>query len=168
VPADRQHSGVMMDASILDNLLQIRVATLGRGPFFLTRRALAKRAVDRVQQLGIKVGTVDDRLRSLSGGNQQKVLIGKWLEAEASVYLLDDPTAAVDVHARADIHAVIRALAAAGNVVVLASSDIDELAGLSDRVAVMYQGGLRAMLPGDDLSTHDLLEAINTGVAPAL
>ena len=167
VPADRQRTGVMMDASIVDNLLQVRVATLGRGGPFLTRRSLTRRAEHRIHQLGIKVGHAGDRLRALSGGNQQKVLLGKWLEADASVFLLDDPTAAVDVHARADIHAIIRGLADAGAVVVITSSDSDELIQLCDRVGVMYQGRLRDVLDVDGLTTPGLLEAVNTGVIPA-
>ncbi|MGP3534203.1 sugar ABC transporter ATP-binding protein [Microbacterium sp. RD1] len=163
VPPDRQSSGVMMDASVVDNLLQVRVATLGRGGFLLTRRSLTRRAARRIEQLGIKVDQPSDRLGSLSGGNQQKVLLGKWLEADASVFLLDDPTAAVDVHARADIHAVIRALADSGAVVVVASSDTDELIQLCDRVGVLYQGRLRGVVAADDLTTPGLLEAVNTG-----
>lgn len=166
VPADRLASGVMPRASILDNLAQVRIAALGHGPFFLTRKNLAKRAIARVGQLGIKVGGLDDPLTSLSGGNQQKVLIGKWLEADATVYLFDDPTASVDVHARADIHAIIRALAAAGNVVVLASTDMPELIELSDRIAVMHQGSLAAVLDNDDLTAQDLLEAVNMSAVP--
>ena len=109
-----------------------------------------------------------DPLSSLSGGNQQKVLIGKWLEAESSVYLLDDPTAAVDVHARVDIHEIIKTLAAAGHVVVLTSSDMTELLELCGRIAVLHQGRLRTILSNDGLSARDLLEAINTGEPPAL
>jgi ABC-type sugar transport system ATPase subunit len=168
VPADRQRSGVMMEAPIVDNLVQVRIATLGRGGFLLTRRALTARAMRRIQQLGIKVDRPTDRLNALSGGNQQKVLLGKWLEADASVFLLDDPTAAVDVHARADIHAVVRGLADAGAVVVITSSDSDELIQLCDRIGVMYQGTLRAILDNDGLTTPGLLEAVNTGASPAM
>lgn len=167
VPADRQRFGVMMDASIVDNLVQVRVATLGRGGLLLTRRALTRRAEHRIRQLGIKLERPSDRLRALSGGNQQKVLLGKWLEADASVFLLDDPTAAVDVHARADIHAVLRDLADAGAVIVITSSDSDELIRLCDRIGVMYQGRLHAILDNEGLTTPGLLEAVNTGTTPA-
>ncbi|GAA5154801.1 sugar ABC transporter ATP-binding protein [Microbacterium pseudoresistens] len=166
VPPDRQRSGVMLDSSIVDNIVQVRVATLGRGGLLLTRRALARRAEQRIRQLGIKVDQAGDRLRVLSGGNQQKVMLGKWLEADATVFLLDDPTAAVDVHARADIHAVLRGLAASGAVVVIASSDTDELIEVCDRIGVMYQGRLCAMVENAGLTTPALLEAVNTGVMP--
>jgi ABC-type sugar transport system ATPase subunit len=168
VPADRQRSGVMMDASIVDNLVQVRIATLGRGGLLLTRNALTTRAALRIQQLGIKIDRPSDRLRVLSGGNQQKVLIGKWLEADAAVFLLDDPTAAVDVHARADIHAIMRGLAAAGAVVVITSSDSDELIQICDRVGVMYQGRLQVILDKEGLTTAGLLEAVNTGASPVV
>jgi ABC-type sugar transport system ATPase subunit len=162
LPADRQQSGLMLNASILDNLLQVRIATLGNSPFFLTRSGMTKRALERVKELGIKINKVDDVLGSLSGGNQQKVLIGKWLEAQSTVFLFDDPTAAVDVHARADIHAVIRGLSQAGNVIIFTSSDIDELATLSDQVAVMHQGNLRLLPKEVSVTPKELLSAINS------
>jgi ABC-type sugar transport system ATPase subunit len=166
VPADRLQSGLMPEASIMDNLLQIRVATLGRAPLLLRRRPLMRRAQARVDQLGIKIGSLQDKLSSLSGGNQQKVLVGKWLEADAHTYLLDDPTAAVDVHARAEMHALIRDVAAAGHIVIVSSSDPLELLQLCSRIAVMHSGQLRAVLNTEGLSSHDLLETINTGRSP--
>lgn len=163
LPADRQASGVMPDATILDNLLQVRAGALGREGWFLRRRVLARRAADRIAQLGIKSGSLDAPLSSLSGGNQQKVMIGKWLEADARVYLLDDPTAAVDVHARLEIHAIMRHLATSGHCVLMTSSDPTELLELCDRIAVMHSGRLTAVRDTSDLSSHELLEAINTG-----
>jgi ABC-type sugar transport system ATPase subunit len=102
-----------------------------------------------------------------SGGNQQKVAFAKWLDAQPSVILLDDPTRGVDVGAKAEMHALIRSAAAAGAPVLICSTDIDELASLCDRVVVLYQGQVSAKLAGDALSTHAVLEAMNTDAAAA-
>jgi ABC-type sugar transport system ATPase subunit len=166
VPADRHQSGVMTEASIMENLMQVRVSALGREGWFLWWSALAAKTDARVAQLGIKIGSIYDRLSTLSGGNQQKVLIGKWLEADARVYLLDDPTAGIDVHAREEIHAILHRLADAGNIVIVNSSDPEELLRLCDRVAILYAGRVTAVVDTVNLTAHDLLEAVNTGIAP--
>ena len=100
---------------------------------------------------------------SLSGGNQQKVVFAKWLDAQPSVFLLDDPTRGVDVGAKDEMHALIRSTAAAGAPVLMCSTDIDELAALCDRVVVFHQGRVSAELAGEALRTHAVLEAMNTG-----
>ena len=107
--------------------------------------------------------SVDQEAGSLSGGNQQKVVFAKWLDAQPSVFLLDDPTRGVDVGAKDEMHALIRSTAAAGAPVLMCSTDIDELAALCDRVVVFHQGRVSAELAGEALQTHVVLEAMNTG-----
>jgi ABC-type sugar transport system ATPase subunit len=116
-----------------------------------------------VRALRIRSSSVDQDAGSLSGGNQQKVVFAKWLDAQPSVFLLDDPTRGVDVGAKAEMHALIRSTAAAGAPVLICSTDIDELADLCDRVVVLHQGRMSAELSGDRLKTHTVLEAMNTG-----
>ena len=128
------------------------------------RRAAARaRARRRCAWLKIRSSSVDQPAGSLSGGNQQKVVFAKWLDAQPSVVLLDDPTRGVDVGAKAEMHALIRSTAAAGAPVLICSTDIDELASLCDRVVVLHQGAVSAELAGDALQTHAVLEAMNTG-----
>ncbi len=103
----------------------------------------------------------------MSGGNQQKLVFAKWLDAQPSVVLLDDPTRGVDVGAKAEMHALIRSTAEAGAPVLICSTDIDELATLCDRVVVLHQGEASAELSGDALQTHAVLEAMNTGAVAA-
>ena len=110
----------------------------------------------------IQSRSVDQEAGSLSGGNQQKVVFAKWLDAQPSVFLLDDPTRGVDVGAKDEMHALIRSTAAAGAPVLICSTDIDELAGLCDRVVVFHQGRVSAELAGERLRTHLVLEAMNT------
>jgi ABC-type sugar transport system ATPase subunit len=123
--------------------------------------ALRARARAFVKALRIASRSVDQPAGSLSGGNQQKVVFAKWLDAQPSVVLLDDPTRGVDVGAKAEMHALIRSTAAAGAPVLICSTDIDELSSLCDRVLVLRQGRVRAELAGESLRTHEILEAMN-------
>jgi ABC-type sugar transport system ATPase subunit len=99
----------------------------------------------------------------LSGGNQQKVVLGRWLVRGAKVYILAEPTRGVDVGARAEMHALIRAAAAGGAAVLLTSTDVDELAGVCDRVVVFRRGRVHADLAGVALRPHAILEAMSAG-----
>ena len=94
-------------------------------------------------------------------------MFAKWLDAQPSVILLDDPTRGVDVGAKAEMHALIRSTAAAGAPVLICSTDIDELASLCDRVVVLRHGRVSATLSGDGLTTHAVLEAMNTDAVEA-
>jgi len=116
-----------------------------------------------VERLRVRTASLDARTGSLSGGNQQKVVFAKWLNAEPTVMLLDDPTRGVDVGANAEMHALVRSAAEAGAIVLLASTDLDELEHICDRVLVFYRGRIAAELSGDEARVHTLLEAMNTG-----
>jgi ABC-type sugar transport system ATPase subunit len=122
--------------------------------------AAAERLVHRLR---IRADSVHDLVERLSGGNQQKVVFAKWLAAEPDVVLLDDPTRGVDVGAKADMHEIIRELAAAGRMVLISSTDPDDLVELCDRVAVFHRGRLCAELSGDGLTQAALLHAEATG-----
>jgi ABC-type sugar transport system ATPase subunit len=113
----------------------------------------------------VRAGSADSPAAALSGGNQQKIVFARWLELEPDVLLLDDPTRGVDIGAKREMHAMIRAMADAGAVVILCSTDSQELAELCDRVAVFYQGAMTGELSGAGLTQHALLEAVNTGRA---
>jgi ABC-type sugar transport system ATPase subunit len=108
-------------------------------------------------------GPADAPAGSLSGGNQQKVVFAKWLEIEPQMFLLDDPTRGVDVGAKAEMHRLIRAIAAQGAVVLLCPTEADELASLCDRILVFYRGQIRGELTAPGFAQHAVLEAINTG-----
>jgi ABC-type sugar transport system ATPase subunit len=120
-----------------------------------------------VARLGIKTPSVDQEVGLLSGGNQQKVVFAKWLEAAPSVLLLDDPTRGIDVGAKAEIYSLLRGLSDRGAVQIVASSDPRELAAVCDEVVVFYDGRVCARLTGRHLDAHTILEVMNTGVAPA-
>jgi ABC-type sugar transport system ATPase subunit len=163
VPGDRRRIGLMLDKPVWDNMAQIRAIALRRDGSLLNARSLRARAREYVARLGINTPSVDQEVGYLSGGNQQKVVFAKWIEAEPTVLLLDDPTRGIDVGAKAEIYNLMRELAERGVVQVLASTDPMELATVCDRVFVFYSGRLCATLEPPELSAHTILEIMNTG-----
>jgi ABC-type sugar transport system ATPase subunit len=142
---------------------QVRSVGLAADGPFVRSGVLRRRARAQVAGPRIRSRSVDQVAGSLSGGNQQKVVFAKWLDAAPSVLLLDDPTRGVDVGAKAEMHALIRSTAEAGAPVLICSTDIDELTALCDRVVVLHQGRVSAVLAGSALRTHAVLEAMNQG-----
>ena len=141
VPEDRHREGLMLDLSVADNLI---MATLKRyrSGLLLARGRVQQAAARLVQSLGVRTASTDAPVRSLSGGNQQKVLLGKWLDLGPRVLLLDEPTVGVDVAAKADIYALLRAERERGTGILVVSSDLEEVMTLADRIAVMALGRL--------------------------
>ena len=163
VPGDRHAVGLMLDKPIWDNIAQVRAIALRRDGSLLRKDRLRERARAYVAQLGISSASVNQEAGYLSGGNQQKVVFAKWLEAEPSVLLLDDPTRGIDVGAKAEIYNLMRELAGRGIVQVLASTDPWELATICDQVFVFYQKRICATLMPPRLTAHMILEVMNTG-----
>ncbi|MFD9902014.1 sugar ABC transporter ATP-binding protein [Mesorhizobium sp. NPDC059025] len=160
-PEDRRSAGLVMDHSILDNTLlpRLKLNRLVQALPFLSWRS-ARRDVGRLlAQRGVKYGTINDRMSTLSGGNQQKALIGRWVRPTCRLYLLDEPTRGVDVRSKAEIHALCHSLAGQGAAVVFATSDIEELVTLAGRVLVMAGGTITLDSPNRDLSRRAIVEA---------
>ena len=164
IPADRGRIGLFADQSVRENIAVVRTLALAVDRLLLRNSTITTQAAARVNQLDIRPGRIDLPVRALSGGNQQKVVFAKWLEARPSVYLLDDPTRGVDVGTRAQMHQVIRELADEGAIVLIVSSDLDELCDVADRAVVFFHGRAAGHISGTELTAHHLLEAINTGV----
>jgi ABC-type sugar transport system ATPase subunit len=167
VTGDRRRYGLMLDKPVWENIVSVSEIALSQSGRLISRRAGREVAEDHVRKLHIRTASVDTPVDQLSGGNQQKVVFAKWLAAKPSVIVLDDPTRGVDVGAKAEMHELIRGAAEANAVVLFSSTDLDELAGVCDRVLVFYQRRICAELTGDSLSVQNLLESMNTGVAPA-
>jgi ribose transport system ATP-binding protein len=165
VPEDRRRHGISLDLSVREN------ATLPALPDF-TRRGLIRAAREKnavaglVARLGIKTSGPEALLRTLSGGNQQKVVLSKWLIHQSELIILDEPTVGVDVGAKVDIYREISRLADEGAGVLMISSDLLELTGLADRVLVFHRGRLVADLHTAGLDQDMLLALITTGAAP--
>lgn len=159
VPEDRKGAGLVLTRSVLDNGSLPHLGSYTRGGWILgrKRRASVQKATDSVS---LRSRGLDQLTGTLSGGNQQKVVLARWLTHRADVLLLDEPTRGVDVGARGEIYSVIRHLAASGLAVVLVSSDMPELIGLSHRVLVVRAGGIAGELSREQLDRDDAQEQI--------
>ncbi|MEU6998440.1 sugar ABC transporter ATP-binding protein [Nonomuraea sp. NPDC046570] len=163
VPSDRKRLGLMLDKPLWENIAQVRAVALGRTGTLLRTGDLRARTSAAMRRLGIRAAGPDQTAGQLSGGNQQKVVFAKWLEAGPEVVLLDDPTRGVDVGAKAEMHAIVRELAAEGRVVLLTSTDLGELVQLCDRVVVFRKGRVAAELSGAELTEQEILRVAATG-----
>lgn len=159
VPEDRKDAGLVLLRSVLDNASLPRLKKYLFGGFI--RSGSRARAVGKaMEKVSLKFRGLDQLTESLSGGNQQKIVIGRWLGAETKVLLLDEPTRGVDVGARGEIYSIIRDLAASGLTVLLVSSDTPELMGLSHRVLVVRGGEITGELTREELDREDAQERI--------
>ena len=156
VPEDRKKSGLILDDSIKDN---ISIASLGRfaRALLLDGAAEQSNAEEQRRALRIKTPGVETSVGELSGGNQQKVVLGKWLCMEPRVIIFDEPTRGIDVGSKAEIYALMRALADRGVAILMISSDMEEVIGVSDRVAVMHEGAITGVLGRESLSERNIL-----------
>jgi ABC-type sugar transport system ATPase subunit len=165
-PADRKQFGLMLRQSVVENVISVRTLTLGRDGFVLRAERLRQAALERCRQLGVVADSMHQPVGALSGGNQQKVVFAKWIEAAPSLLILDDPTRGIDVGAKREMHRIMRQLARAGRVVLFYSSDPGEIVAVADRVIVFVNGALTKELDGATLTEHELVTAINTGIKP--
>jgi ABC-type sugar transport system ATPase subunit len=141
IPEDRGGTGLSVDHSVAQNLTLPSLRSFARCGVLQTRR-LHARASELVDRFGIKTPSIHAAVASLSGGNQQKVLIARWLAADASILVVEEPTHGVDIGAKAQIHELLRAFADAGGSVLVASTDLEEVVALCDRVAIMRHGAI--------------------------
>lgn len=148
VPEDRKRDGLVQIMSIRENLTLSSLPQLARW-FDLSPKVEMSKAVEFIKRLTIKVASPENPVSSLSGGNQQKVVIGKALMTEPKVLLMDEPSRGIDIGAKAEIYRMIRKLAAEGLAIVFVTSDIEELLSLSDRIIVMADGRMTGEFPAD-------------------
>ena len=165
VPEDRKTEGLMLPMSIADNLAIASLDAISTGPFVdaAKERAAIQQAIARLQ---IKLGAPTDAVSTLSGGNQQKVVLAKWLMTDPRLILLNDPTRGIDVGTKQELYRLMRELADQGAAILFYSTDYDELIGCCDRVAIMYDGRIVRELEGDDLTeTNIVASSLNIDAA---
>lgn len=162
VPRNRKENGIIKDMNILENG---SIVTLPR----LTHRGLIDRKAQREgfdrqrQELHIKMGRPEDPITSLSGGNQQKVVLAKWLSANPSLLILDNPTQGVDVGAKEEIYDIILRLADQGVAVVVLSNEAQEIIRVCDRALVLYHGDIQAEVKGETMNEHEMMRLATGG-----
>jgi ribose transport system ATP-binding protein len=156
VPEDRKRCGLLLEESICENIVLPDLANFSAGG--LVQRA---RALDNAEQqklrLAIRAPDVHVDAGTLSGGNQQKVVLAKWLTMNPRVLICDEPTRGVDVGAKSEIYRMLRDLADAGVAVLMISSDMEEVIGVSDRIAVMHEGAISGFLERSEFSEQKIL-----------
>ncbi|MBK0418682.1 sugar ABC transporter ATP-binding protein [Leucobacter sp. CSA1] len=158
VPEDRKRDGIVPSASIKDNISLPVLGRLSAGGW-ISRGKEQRLAKEQVAALGVSPPVIDRPVDTLSGGNQQKVVIAKWLAARPRVLILDEPTRGVDVGAKADIHEIIGELAAAGTAILLISSELPEVLAVSDRIVVLHEGRVSAELGRAEADETSIMHA---------
>lgn len=166
-PESRKEHGVILEMAIRINMTMARLAPLTRLMGFIRGRNERETARTLAKSLNLKAGSVQDPVSSLSGGNQQKVVLAKWFHANVDLLIFDEPTRGVDVGAKSEIYALIKRFAAEGRAVLVVSSEHHELFGLCDRVLVMREGALTGELHPDTYSEENLLKLAMSGVGEA-
>jgi ribose transport system ATP-binding protein len=159
VPDDRKAKGLVPGASLLVNI----ALAAGRNRWFIRAADEKQAAGQLLGELRIKATGLDQPVLYLSGGNQQKAVLAKWLFAGASVYLLDEPTRGIDVRSKAEIYDLVRALARGGAAVLLASSELEELLRLADRIVVMHRGRIAGELPRAQATEERIMQLATGG-----
>ncbi|MDF1826067.1 MAG: sugar ABC transporter ATP-binding protein [Verrucomicrobiales bacterium] len=156
VPEDRKQQGLIIDMAVADNL---SLASLGRDQRrgFLNFGAEKEISDEMVNRMRIKTPSDRQIVRFLSGGNQQKVVIGKWLAMKPKVLLLDEPTRGIDIGAKQEIYALMEELAAQGVAILFVSSEMEEVLGMADRVLVMHEGQLSGELSREEMSEESIM-----------
>jgi ribose transport system ATP-binding protein len=156
IPEDRKTEGLMLPMSVGDNLSFAGLSRLSRGG--VINRAAERRAIDEmIGLLAIRTASTEIPVASLSGGNQQKVVIAKWLTLNPRILLLNDPTRGIDVGTKQELYQLLRKLADSGAAIIFYSTDYDELVGCCNRVLVLYDGAVRSELVGADITERALI-----------
>jgi rhamnose transport system ATP-binding protein len=146
LPEDRHQEGLVLDFSIAQNVTLPILPRLF--PRFLVRASTERKvAHDYTEQFRVRMTGVDQLVGALSGGNQQKVVLAKWLASKPQVLILDEPTRGIDIGAKVEVHRIISELAAGGLAIILISSDLPEVLAMSDRIVVLHEGRITAEIP---------------------
>ncbi len=163
IPEDRRHSGLILDVPIRENITLpalSRYASAG----LVNNKAECKISKEMCEKLNVKTPSIETRAGNLSGGNQQKVVLAKWLSLDPKLLIFDEPTRGIDVGAKSEIYQLMRNLAESGVAIVMISSDMEEILGESDRIAVMHEGAITGILDRAD-ATEEAIMKLAVGTA---
>ena len=160
LPEDRKQTGLFMDMNIIDNTVAASIDD-NSGKYLINRNSMKEHTVEMAERMHTKFGKLEDRILSLSGGNQQKVLLARWLLVRPNILIVDEPTRGIDVGSKQEVYQILRELANEGIAVVVISSELPEILGMSDRIIAMYRGKLTILLEGDKRTEKMLAPAID-------
>jgi ABC-type sugar transport system ATPase subunit len=164
VPEDRHREGLMLDMTVTENLAMATLDNFHSG-FLLNSRGMVAAGEKAISNLSIQPPDGRRKVKLMSGGNQQKVLVGKWLNRAPRILILDEPTVGVDVGAKAEIYGILRRERESGAAVLVVSSDLEEVMTVADRIGVMVSGELKAIHDADSVGMDRIVEEIGGGAA---
>lgn len=156
MPEDRKEQGLLLRMSVLENISMPSVKNLSNAGV-INGKAARKVANSQINDLRIVTPSADQEVQFLSGGNQQKVVLAKWLATESELLILDQPTRGIDVRAKSEIYQIMRDLAAMGHGLIMISDELSEILGMSDRIIVMHEGRITGILPREDADREKIL-----------
>ncbi|WP_420541602.1 sugar ABC transporter ATP-binding protein [Guptibacillus sedimenti] len=159
---DRKKNGVALNLSIKENITMANIKAVSESVVIKSKQEV-RTAEEYVQRLRIKTPSIEQKVMFLSGGNQQKVVIAKWLHSNTQVFIFDEPTRGIDVGAKIEVYEVMNQLARDGNAVMMISSEMPEILGLSDRVLVMNEGKCTAILNKDEANQQKIMYHATSG-----
>ncbi|MBO4818691.1 MAG: sugar ABC transporter ATP-binding protein [Firmicutes bacterium] len=154
---DRRGSGILGVLSVADNISVASLKKYLKHNLYIDDSKVEQLVKDNVEKMNIKTPSSKTQIQSLSGGNQQKVLVGRWLANDPEVLILDEPTRGIDVGAKYEIYCIIEELAREGRAVIMISSEMDELIGMSDRIMVMCDGRVTGFVEGEDMTQEKIM-----------
>ncbi len=156
VTEDRKETGLVLEFSIKDNITITNLTKVMKNGLLNNKKEIDA-ANTYIEKLGIKTPSYKQKLNNLSGGNQQKVVLAKWLFSNVDILILDEPTRGIDVGTKYDIYCLINKLVSMGKSIIMISSELPEILGMSDRIMVMHNGRAKAILDNKDLSAEDIM-----------
>jgi ABC-type sugar transport system ATPase subunit len=161
LPEDRRLMGLFMGMDVRANIVSAHLQDFAGRIFMSTHREKSE-AERFVKALSIRTPGIQQRMPTLSGGNQQKIVVSKWLSIAPKILIVDEPTRGIDVGAKAEIHTLLRNLANEGVAILMISSELPEVLGMSDRILVMHEGRVAGVLSGED-ATEDAVMSLAVG-----
>jgi ABC-type sugar transport system ATPase subunit len=168
LPEDRGTQGLFSSMSLIKNITTAVFPWIAKGGVVIDQEKERQIAQDYRDKLSIKTSSLQAAVNSLSGGNQQKVVLGRWLAAEPKLLILDEPTRGIDVATKSEVHKLILELASQGLAIMCISSDLDDIMNLADNIAVMHEGQIKDVLPREEATEEEILRlAINISKAEA-
>jgi ribose transport system ATP-binding protein len=166
VPEDRKALGVILEMCVSENITLPSIGSYN--PPFMDRKREKQAATQQVAALDIRTPSLTHDVQFLSGGNQQKVALAKWLSLNPRILILDEPTRGIDVGSKSEIYKLVRKLADSGVAVMMVSSELEEIIGLADRVLVMHEGACTGILAQDQIGEENIMRLATGGLRPRL
>ncbi|WP_181995624.1 ATP-binding cassette domain-containing protein [Clostridium sp. AM58-1XD] len=156
LPENRKEEGLVLNKSIAWNIVFSSLGSM-KGKFLLSGKREGEAVDHYTDQLHIKTTSSDKQVKFLSGGNQQKVVFAKWLCAKSSIYIFDEPTRGIDVGAKSEIYGIINDLVSGGNAVIVISSELPEILGICDRIAVFHEGSIKKIIDRKEATQENIM-----------